>query len=69
MSMVDGFPYKEEVGGSNPSVPTIYYFSGKRFLPSAGRPSIVRQGTMDIDESLFKLLTFRVWMRSRSSVG
>jgi hypothetical protein len=21
-SMVDGFPYKEEVGGSNPSVPT-----------------------------------------------
>ena len=25
MSMVDGFPYKEEVGGSNPSVPTIYY--------------------------------------------
>jgi hypothetical protein len=21
--MVDGFPYKEEVGGSNPSVPTI----------------------------------------------
>lgn len=22
MSMVDGFPYKEEVGGSNPSVPT-----------------------------------------------
>jgi hypothetical protein len=23
MSMVDGFPYKEEVGGSNPSVPTI----------------------------------------------
>ena len=20
--MVDGFPYKEEVGGSNPSVPT-----------------------------------------------
>ena len=22
-SMVDGFPYKEEVGGSNPSVPTI----------------------------------------------
>ena len=26
MSMVDGFPYKEEVGGSNPSVPTIYYY-------------------------------------------
>ena len=24
MSMVDGFPYKEEVGGSSPSVPTIY---------------------------------------------
>ncbi len=23
MSMVDGFPYKEEVGGSSPSVPTI----------------------------------------------
>ena len=23
MSMVDGLPYKEEVGGSNPSVPTI----------------------------------------------
>ena len=22
-SMVDGFPYKEEVGGSSPSVPTI----------------------------------------------
>ena len=22
MSTVDGFPYKEEVGGSNPSVPT-----------------------------------------------
>ncbi len=22
MSMVDGFPYKEEVGGSSPSVPT-----------------------------------------------
>ena len=22
--MVDGFPYKEEVGGSSPSVPTIY---------------------------------------------
>jgi hypothetical protein len=21
--MVDGFPYKEEVGGSSPSVPTI----------------------------------------------
>jgi hypothetical protein len=23
-SMVDGFPYKEEVGGSNPSVPTTF---------------------------------------------
>ena len=23
MSMVDGFPYKEEVGGSSPSAPTI----------------------------------------------
>ena len=22
MSMVDGFPYKEEVGGSSPSAPT-----------------------------------------------
>lgn len=22
-SMVDGFPYKEEVGGSSPSVPTM----------------------------------------------
>ena len=26
MSMVDGFPYKEEVGGSNPSVPTKLRF-------------------------------------------
>ena len=26
MSMVDGFPYKEEVGGSNPSVPTSHRF-------------------------------------------
>ncbi len=26
MSMVDGFPYKEEVGGSSPSVPTIILF-------------------------------------------
>ena len=26
MSMVDGFPYKEEVGGSSPSVPTIDVF-------------------------------------------
>ena len=25
-SMVDGFPYKEEVGGSNPSVPTKHQF-------------------------------------------
>jgi hypothetical protein len=25
-SMVDGFPYKEEVGGSNPSVPTSLKF-------------------------------------------
>ena len=24
--MVDGFPYKEEVGGSNPSVPTSLKF-------------------------------------------
>ncbi len=24
MSMVDGFPYKEEVSGSSPFVPTIY---------------------------------------------
>ena len=24
--MVDGFPYKEEVGGSNPSVPTTDRF-------------------------------------------
>jgi hypothetical protein len=29
MSMVDGFPYKEEVGGSNPSVPTINYLQGR----------------------------------------
>jgi hypothetical protein len=26
-SMVDGFPYKEEVGGSNPSVPTSFEIS------------------------------------------
>ena len=25
-SMVDGFPYKEEVGGSSPSVPTNFNF-------------------------------------------
>ena len=25
--MVDGFPYKEEVGGSNPSVPTSFEIS------------------------------------------
>src|ERR1051326_5024758 len=27
-SMVDGFPYKEEVGGSNPSVPTTFEVCG-----------------------------------------
>ncbi len=27
--MVDGFPYKEEVGGSSPSVPTILKFKLK----------------------------------------
>ena len=26
MSMVDGFPYKEEVGGSSPSAPTSKRF-------------------------------------------
>jgi hypothetical protein len=26
--MVDGFPYKEEVGGSNPSVPTNEFACG-----------------------------------------
>ena len=26
--MVDGFPYKEEVGGSNPSVPTRLFDNG-----------------------------------------
>jgi hypothetical protein len=30
--MVDGFPYKEEVGGSNPSVPTS--ISDNRFAES-----------------------------------
>ena len=29
-SMVDGFPYKEEVGGSSPSVPTILKISDLR---------------------------------------
>ncbi len=43
MSMVDGFPYKEEVGGSNPSVPTIYE-SQEEFLLSSDRRSIVREG-------------------------
>ncbi len=28
MSTVDGFPYKEEVGGSNPSVPTNNWGAG-----------------------------------------
>ena len=31
--MVDGFPYKEEVGGSSPSAPTKV---GQAFLPVAG---------------------------------
>ena len=30
-SMVDGFPYKEEVGGSNPSVPTTFEVSDGMF--------------------------------------
>ena len=28
--MVDGFPYKEEVGGSNPSVPTSFEISDSK---------------------------------------
>jgi hypothetical protein len=31
MSTVDGFPYKEEVGGSNPSVPTNERFENLGF--------------------------------------
>jgi hypothetical protein len=42
MSMVDGFPYKEEVGGSNPSVPTIIWM---QMFP-VSNAIIVRQGTM-----------------------
>ena len=30
MSMVDGFPYKEEVGGSSPSAPTNAEIRGQR---------------------------------------
>lgn len=30
--MVDGFPYKEEVGGSSPSVPTILAFDRLQFV-------------------------------------
>ena len=32
--MVDGFPYKEEVGGSNPSVPTSLNVEDLRFQMS-----------------------------------
>ena len=39
MSMVDGFPYKEGAGGSNPSVPTIYK------VATTGKV-IVRRGTI-----------------------
>ena len=34
MSMVDGFPYKEEVGGSSPSVPTKPQPEAKFFAES-----------------------------------
>ncbi len=69
MSMVDGFPYKEEVGGSNPSVPTIYE-SQEEFLLSSDRRSIVREGMIDGRIACpTDFLTFRVCMRSRSSVG
>ena len=33
--MVDGFPYKEEVGGSNPSVPTINMSDKLQFVVMA----------------------------------
>jgi hypothetical protein len=66
MSMVDGFPYKEEVGGSNPSVPTIYFFR-KEIPAGLWAYGIVRQGTMT--DLKAQLSTFRVCMRSRSSVG
>ena len=35
MSMVDGFPYKEEVGGSSPSAPTKTEIRGQRSEVSA----------------------------------
>ena len=33
-SMVDGFPYKEEVGGSSPSVPTKHQHKRQFFAES-----------------------------------
>jgi hypothetical protein len=53
MSMVDGFPYKEEVGGSSPSVPTIYRSRIGIIVCPEDRQSVVRQGTMDRPNSLF----------------
>ena len=38
--MVDGFPYKEEVGGSSPSVPTKASV-GQAFLPVVNRTGIL----------------------------
>ena len=59
MSMVDGFPYKEEVGGSNPSVPTIYYFR-KEILAVFGQTEYRATGHDGQSEAPVQLLTFRV---------
>ncbi len=50
MSMVDGFPYKEEVGGSSPSVPTIV---------NDNSPSVCRRATATTN---FKFVGTLVWI-------
>jgi hypothetical protein len=48
MSMVDGFPYKEEVGGSSPSAPTMTDVRGRKSDVSLEHVSALLFLTSDI---------------------